>query len=84
MDHHANGGGGGLQHSELESPVQQQQQGAGANHWLFWQQMSTAGQMKMPYHPEFVSVIQTGPVVHSYEANLIRSDSHMPSDNLLK
>ena len=32
---------------QLESPAQQQQ-GAGSNHWLFWQQMSSVAQAKMP------------------------------------
>ena len=34
---------------QLNSPAQQQQQGAGSNHWLFWQQMSSAAQTMMPH-----------------------------------
>jgi len=37
---------------QLDYPAQQQQ-GAGSNHWLFWQQMSSAASRRCPCCPEF-------------------------------
>jgi len=45
---------------------------------------SSAAQSKIPYCPEFVSVICSGPVVRSYQTNLIWINGHMPSDNLVE
>ena len=39
---------------------------------------------RCPYCPEFVSVICSGPVVRSYQTNLISINGHMPSDNLVE
>jgi len=83
--YHANGGGGSW-HTNRRTSDQLSFEGswiscstttagiAGSNHWLFWQQMSSADQSKMPlyiYCPEFVSMICSGPVVRSHQTNLI-------------
>ena len=39
---------------------------------------------RCPYCPEFVSVICSGPVVRSYQINLIWINGHMPGDNLVE
>jgi len=42
--------------------------------------MSSTAQLKMPLLP----VVRSGPVVRSYESNLIGINGHMPSDDLIE